>query len=94
MRQSGNIDPVTFAFMLLFAGGLAVLTFGVWMMNRKAKREVDAGYTTMAQGYYNVERRHSPTGVIMRAAGEPALTREQWERAMQSVRAYKESQKH
>jgi hypothetical protein len=93
VRQTGRLDPVTVAFLALFAVGFAVLALGVKLMERKARKEIAAGYTTMAQGHYEVERRHSPTGVVMRAAGQPPLTREQWERAMQKVRTYRESQK-
>ncbi len=61
------------------------------MMNRKERAELAAGYTTSAQGNNEVVRLHSPTGVVMRNAGEPNLTKLQWEAAMARVIAYKAS---
>lgn len=88
VRQNEALDPITWSFLALFGTGLSWLAFSFWMMRIKEAREVAAGYTTMAQGHYDVERRHSPTGVIMRGAGQPALTRSQWEDAMGMVREY------
>ncbi|MFF2051894.1 hypothetical protein ACFVU2_09875 [Leifsonia sp. NPDC058194] len=91
VRINQRLDPVTIGFLALFALGLAVLVFGDRMAAFKAKKEVAAGYTTMAQGHYEVERRHSPTGVVMRQAGQPNLTRSEWESAMVRVRAFEGS---
>ncbi|MDN4597532.1 hypothetical protein [Leifsonia virtsii] len=90
VRDTGVLDPTTLSFMGLFVGGLAALAFSTWMMKAKEKKELSAGYTTMAQGHYEVERRHSPTGAIMRRAGQPALTQAQWKAAMAAVRAYEQ----
>lgn len=68
---------------------------GGWVCNKvgdhKGKAEIRAGYTTSAQGNNEVVRLHSPTGVVMREAGQPNLTKPQWEAAMARVRAYEAS---
>jgi hypothetical protein len=84
-------DPFTVGFLTLFGLGILV----AWIFNlvgdRKGKAEVHAGYTTAAQGNNQVARLHSPTGVVMRSAGEPNLTKVEWEAAMRRVHAYKAS---
>jgi hypothetical protein len=84
-------DPFTVGFLTLFGLGILV----AWIFNlvgdREGKVEVRAGYTTAAQGNNQVVRLHSPTGVEMRSAGQPNLTRIEWEAAMQRVHAFKAS---
>ena len=92
VARSHRIDPVTGTFL-----GLFLLGFGVgWVLGkvsyRKLKAEVRAGYTTSAQGFNQVRRVHSPTGVVMREAGQMNLSRAEWESAMVRVRAFEESQ--
>ncbi|WP_348786601.1 hypothetical protein [Leifsonia sp. NPDC080035] len=83
-------DPVGIAVFALFAGGsVAAFVFDRWS-DLKAKREIEAGYTTV-NGNHQVERVHSRSGIVVREAGEPNLTKEQWEAAMNRVRAYEES---
>jgi hypothetical protein len=83
-------DPLTVGFLTLFGLGILV----GWIFNLLGDRkgaEVRAGYTTAAQGNNQVARLHSPTGVVMRSAGQPNLTKMEWEAAMRRVRAYKAS---
>ncbi len=81
-------DPIS----VLVLGVAATSAVAFWicyiLSMRKGRREVAAGYTTSAQGDNEVERRHSPTGVVMRPAGAPDLTKPQWDAAMIRVRAY------
>lgn len=91
VSASQQWDPVTITFLALLLLGFA----GGWVLNklsdRKGRAELAAGYTTSAQGNNEVIRLHSRTGVVMREAGQPNLTKPQWEAAMARVRAYEES---
>ncbi|MFF2051893.1 hypothetical protein ACFVU2_09870 [Leifsonia sp. NPDC058194] len=81
-------DPLTLGFLVVLVVGFAWVWFCYLAGNRKEERELEAGYTTAAQGNNEVARVHSPTGVVMRRAGEPDLSRQDWERAMEKVRAF------
>lgn len=86
-------DPITIGFVLLTVTG----TVAGWVCNgladRKGRVEVRAGYTTVAQGNNEVVRLYSPTGVVMREAGRPNLTRSEWEAAMLRVRAFRAAER-
>jgi hypothetical protein len=88
VSASQQWDPVTITFLALLFLGFG----GGWVLNklsdRKGQAELAAGYTTSAQGNNEVMRLHSRTGVVMREAGQPNLTKPQWEAAMARVRAY------
>lgn len=88
-----SMDTGTACFLTVFLISSAILLICSKAMQRKERREIEAGYTTSMQGNYEVERRHSPTGVIMRAAGQDPLSREQERRAKERVRAYLSSQR-
>ncbi|WP_295127634.1 hypothetical protein [uncultured Leifsonia sp.] len=81
-------DPAAVAFIVTVIGGMGFGWVCSLMSDRKERAELAAGYTTSAQGNNKVVRWHSPTGVVMREAGEPNLTKPQWEAAMARVRAY------
>ncbi|WP_431279061.1 hypothetical protein [Leifsonia poae] len=91
VAQTQRWDPVTVSFLALFGLGFG----GGWIFDRiataKEKAEVRAGYTTSAQGHNDVVYLHSPTGVVMREAGHPNLTKPEWDTAMQRVNAYRAS---
>jgi hypothetical protein len=91
VASSHLLDPATVSFLVLFTAGFGWLWICNGMGKLKSRRELAADYTTSAQGHYEVERRHSPTGVVMREAGAPGLTREQWANAMKRVREYQAS---
>jgi ferredoxin len=82
------VDPVTLGFLILFFAACLWCGLCSSMCAYKRRREIAAGYTTALQGHYEVERRHPPTGVIMRYAGQPALTRVQEEQARRRVDAF------
>jgi len=68
----------TVAFILLFVVGavfLACYLLTVWA-SKQMKREFAAGYTTSRMGYPNLEQVDESTGQVVRAAGEPLLTRQ------------------
>ncbi len=89
VARTERLDPLTITFLALAGAGLLAASAFLWLSDRKQKAEVAAGYTTVAQGNNDVERLHSPTGVVMRAAGEPNLTKAQWEAAIAKVRSYR-----
>jgi hypothetical protein len=89
VARTERLDPLTITFLALAGAGLLAASAFLWLSDRKQKAEVGAGYTTLAQGNNDVERLHSPTGVVMRAAGEPNLTKAQWEAAIAKVRSYR-----
>ncbi|KQR53540.1 hypothetical protein ASF88_01275 [Leifsonia sp. Leaf336] len=91
VARTQALDPVTLAFVAMTVGGVGVGWFCSWMSDRKERVELAAGYTTCAQGNNEVVRLHSRTGVVMREAGQPNLTKPQWEAAMTRVRAYEAS---
>jgi hypothetical protein len=84
-------DPLTIGFLIIFMAGM----LSGWLFNRisdrKVRDEVAAGYTTVTRGHNEVQRVHSGTGVIMRHAGRPNLTKPEWEEAMFRVRAFQAS---
>lgn len=91
VSRTERLDPITLSSIVLFL--MAFL--GAWVCNKlgdaKEKAELRAGYTTAARGNNEVARVHSPTGIVMRRAGQPNLTRAQWEQAMCRVRDYEAS---
>jgi hypothetical protein len=93
VSQTQRWDPLTLGFLALIGPGL----LGAWILNlvseHKEKAEVRAGYTTCAQGNNEVIRVHSPTGVVMREAGQPDLDKPDWLAAMIRVDAYRVSRR-
>ncbi|MFJ3394671.1 hypothetical protein [Leifsonia aquatica] len=85
-------DPLTLGFLATLVMGFAWVWLCYLAGNRKERDELAAGYTTAAQGNNQVARLHSPTGVVMRRAGEPDLSHQDWVRAMERVRAYEKSE--
>lgn len=81
-------DPITISFVSIILVGAAFGWVCVILSDRKERAEIKAGYTTTAQGNNEVARVHSPTGVVMRDAGRPNLSRPEWEAAMSRVRAF------
>lgn len=81
-------DLVVVMFLAIGAVGLLCAWIFVLLSDRKEKSEMRAGYTTVAQGNNEVVRLHSTTGVVMREAGRPNLSRSEWEAAMRRVRAF------
>lgn len=55
---------------------LAVTFLLIYWASKQKDRELAAGYTTSGFGYPNVEQVHPSTGLIVRAAGEPLLSRQ------------------
>ena len=61
----------------LMAASLAVGYVAMRLMDKQKLREFAAGYTTSRMGYSNMEQVDERTGLIVRAAGEPLLTRQE-----------------
>lgn len=65
----------------LAAVWIASQFYAFWVLirqGRAAKREADAGYTTLNRANLALEQRHPMTGRVIRAAGEQALTDQQF----------------
>lgn len=88
IARTQRLDPVAVSFVAAFLLSLVIAYVLNHVAHQKVKREVQSGYTTAAQGHNEVPRLHSPTGVVMREAGQPNLTKTEWEAAMSRVRAH------
>lgn len=78
---TGNIHvlpPVAAVAIIGQLGFYAVL----FLAYRANKREAAAGYTTLNRAHLNREQRHPRTGRVLRAAGAPPLTKEQFREAL------------
>jgi hypothetical protein len=65
--------------VVLFLIEVAVLGAGFLLMfwaSKQKDKEFAAGYTTSRMGYPNLEQVDEATGLIVRAAGEPLLSRQ------------------
>jgi hypothetical protein len=94
VARTQYIDPITFFFVIVFVLSCVALVTIDQLGRRKKRLELAAGYTTAAQGSYDVERRHSPTGVVVRSAGQGPLTRGQEQEARERVREFLRSRTH
>ncbi|TFD37066.1 hypothetical protein E3T37_12795 [Cryobacterium sp. TMT2-10] len=62
-------------FLVMVAVSLVCFLLLSWM-SKQMKREFAAGYTTSRMGYPNLEQVDESTGLVVRAAGEPLLSRQ------------------
>ena len=70
-------DRLQVTLVLLAGGAVFAVSFLVaYFGDKQGKRERAAGYTTSRLGYPNVEQVDEATGLIVRSAGEPLLSRE------------------
>jgi predicted lysophospholipase L1 biosynthesis ABC-type transport system permease subunit len=61
---------------LIEVAAFAVCFLLLYWVSKQMKREFAAGYTTSRMGYPNLEQVDEATGLIVRAAGEPLLSRQ------------------
>ena len=74
--------------LVLVIFGAFIASFVVAHLASKQKdRECAAGYTTSGMGYPNLEQVDPATGLIVRAAGEPLLTRQEHRARVQAFKA-------
>jgi len=66
---------VVILFYLEVAALVVSFLLSFWASKQK-DRELAAGYTTSSRGYPNLEQVDPSTGLIVRAAGEPLLSRQ------------------
>ena len=64
---------ILFWIELAALGGSFLLSY---LASKQKDREFAAGYTTSRMGYPNLEQVDESTGLIVRAAGEPLLSRQ------------------
>lgn len=86
MTQSTFSNPVVATLAAIEAaclvGGGACMYFG----NLALKAEIAAGYTTSRFGYPHLELVDPSTNLIVRSAGEPLISREEYRRRVQAYR--------
>ena len=70
-HDSRRVVPLVFIIFGAFLASFLVIHWG----SKQKDRECAAGYTTSGMGYPNLEQVDPATGLIVRAAGEPLLTR-------------------
>lgn len=69
------------------AASLVLSFLTIFLMGKQMQREFAAGYTTSRLGYPNMEQVDESTGLIVRAAGESLLTRQEHRRRVQAFKA-------
>ncbi|KFF57951.1 hypothetical protein JF66_22325 [Cryobacterium sp. MLB-32] len=80
-------NPWLVAFCVI-AGASGLMGFlMVSLLGRQKLKEFAAGYTTSRLGYPNMEQVDESAGLIVRAAGEPLLTRQEHHTRVQAYRA-------
>lgn len=58
------------------------------LCNRKFRAEERAGYTTSTRRFNQVDEVDVDTGYVIRLAGEPSLTRDQYAKRVERIRAH------
>lgn len=81
-QDSPRVVPLV---LVIFVAFIASFLVAHWASKQK-DRECAAGYTTSGLGYPNLEQVDQATGLIVRSAGEPLLTRQE---RLTRVRAFK-----
>ena len=82
-HDSRRVVPLVF-----IVGGAFLVSFLVIHWGSKQKdKECAAGYTTSGMGYPNLEQVDPATGLIVRASGEPLLTRQEQRARVQAFKA-------
>lgn len=81
----GSRDPWLILMIGTYCGWVllgAPTLFVAWLKGLDAqKRELSDGFTTMQGVFQNAEQRDSTTGVVLRAAGRPFLTGQEFRTA-------------
>lgn len=74
-----ELAPIYVPIAIAFPIAIYVL---MYLAHRANKREAAAGYTTLNRVHLSREQRHPRTGRVLRAAGAPPLTKEQFREAL------------
>ena len=82
-HDSRRVVPLVFIVFGAFLVSFLVVHWG----SKQKDRECAAGYTTSGMGYPNLEQVDPATGLIVRAAGEPLLTRQEQRARVQAFKA-------
>jgi hypothetical protein len=76
--QSWVSNPVVSALLVIIGLGFVAMTTANIMGRVVRDKEFAAGYTTSRGGYLQYDQVDEATGLVVREAGEPALTRAQY----------------
>ncbi|MCF4123107.1 hypothetical protein L1785_19225 [Antribacter sp. KLBMP9083] len=79
-------SPFLTLIMVLVAGDIVSSSIASARCNRKLRAEVRAGYTTSARRFNEVDQVDVHTGYVIRVAGEPPLTRGQYDERAERIR--------
>ena len=82
--------PGTVVWGLSSAAAFAISYLFMHLGGKKGEKERAAGYTTSRWGYPNVEQVDEVTGLIVRSAGEPLLSRRVIRERLAAYRASRE----
>lgn len=80
-------NPWLVAFWGAASASLTFSFLAILLMGKQMKREFAAGYTTSRLGYPPVEQVDESTGLIVRAAGEPLISRQEHRTRVQAFKA-------
>jgi len=80
-------NPWLVAFWGSATASLIFCFLVIFIVDKQMKREFAAGYTTSRLGYPNLEQVDESTGLIVRAAGEPLISRQEHYTRVQSFKA-------
>jgi hypothetical protein len=76
-----HTEPRLWALVAIVASTIIRVPFFI-AQARSESRERAAGYTTLNRQHLDVEQRHPVTGIVLRAAGAPPLTKDQFVQAL------------
>jgi len=85
--QSWVSNPVVSALLIVIGFGFVMTIIGNIMVRLVRDKEFAAGYTTSRGGYLQFDQVDEATGLVVREAGEPAITRAQYRAKIDAFRA-------
>lgn len=80
-------NPVISGLLIIIGLGFVMLIVANVMSRVQRDKEFAAGYTTSRGGYLQYDQVDESTGLVVREAGEPALTRPQYRAKIDAFRA-------
>jgi len=86
VTQSTFSNPVVATLAAVMAACLVVAFAFIYFGNLALKAEIAAGYTTSRFGYPHLELVDPSTNLIVRSAGEPLISRDEYRRRVQAYR--------
>ncbi|TFC05049.1 hypothetical protein E3O42_04125 [Cryobacterium adonitolivorans] len=86
VTQSTFNSPVVATLAAIFAGSMGLSFLLMYYVGLAVKAEIAVGYTTSRLGYPHVELVDESTSLVVRSAGEPLISREEYRRRVQAYR--------